>query len=447
MYVTLEERFIELSKQYSKSQSSYTELKKENVSLKQRIIELEDKLGINSSNSGLPTSREIYCKEKKHRPKSHRSIGGQPGHKYNVYVMKEADAVVEVEPEEEVCACGVRLDLMPEYKVHQSIELPQIKPIVTEYHIYQKQCSGCLRKYKSKPKSRRLLGAHAMNIISVLTGFFNNSKREVKEILQQIFNVDVSLGLISNTEARVSEGLAEKYEEIRAAAIDSDYLHMDETGHKQKGKRGWCWLAANREVSIFKLDLSRGTKALERFIPDYQGKVISDRYAVYNIYEKENRQICLAHIRRDFKRFAHSKNDHLSKLGSDLLKELDKVFILNKAHKENKIERRYFVRHVGRSERDMLYLLNKVKILPDATQAQRVADNILRNFEMMWLFIKNQKIELTNNFAERQIKHFVKYRKNSYFTWSNRGDRFLERIKSIYATAKQQQLNPFLALP
>ena len=67
MYVTLEERFIELSKQFSKSQTSYTELKKENISLKQRIIELEDKLGINSSNSGLPTSREIYCKEKKHR--------------------------------------------------------------------------------------------------------------------------------------------------------------------------------------------------------------------------------------------------------------------------------------------------------------------------------------------------------------------------------------------
>ena len=453
MEVTLEERFIELSNQFSELQKShkelqnaYAELLRENNKLKEKIVELEDKLGINSSNSGLPTSREIYRKEKKHRLKSHRSIGGQVGHKYNGYMMKDADEVVEVKPEEERCVCGINLELLPEYKVHQSIELPEIKPIVTEYHLYQKQCPGCSKKYKSKPKSRRLLGAHAMNIISVLTGFFNNSKREVQEILGQIFNLDVSLGLISNTEERVSKGLAGKYEELREQALESEYLHMDETGHRQKGKRGWCWLAANEETCVFKLDQSRGTKALERFIPDYQGKVISDRYPVYNIYEKENRQICLAHLRRDFKRFAHSKNEHLSKLGNNLLNELDKVFILNKAHKEDKIDRTYFIRHVGRSRRDMLYLLNKVKILPSATQAQRVADNILKNFEMMWLFTKNHKIELTNNFAERQIKHFVKYRKNSFFTWSDRGDRFLERIKSIYATAKQQKLNPFLAL-
>ena len=65
---------------------------------------------------------------------------------------------------------------------------------------------------------------------------------------------------------------------------------------------------------------------------------------------------------------------------------------------------------------------------------------------MMWLFVRKEGIECTNNFAERQIKHFVKYRKNSYFTWSDRGDRFIERIKSIYATSKLQNHNPFKQL-
>ena len=65
---------------------------------------------------------------------------------------------------------------------------------------------------------------------------------------------------------------------------------------------------------------------------------------------------------------------------------------------------------------------------------------------MMWHFIRDREIEPTNNFAERQIKHQVRYRKNSLFTWSDRGDRFIERVKSIFATAKLQKLNPYAYL-
>ena len=62
---------------------------------------------------------------------------------------------------------------------------------------------------------------------------------------------------------------------------------------------------------------------------------------------------------------------------------------------------------------------------------------------MMWLFVNEDNVEPTNNLAERQIKHHVKYRKNSLFTWSERGDRFVERMKSIYASANLQNINPF----
>ncbi|MGL5029107.1 MAG: IS66 family transposase, partial [Wolbachia pipientis] len=50
---------------------------------------------------------------------------------------------------------------------------------------------------------------------------------------------------------------------------------------------------------------------------------------------------------------------------------------------------------------------------------------------------------LTNNHAEQQIRHYVIYRKNSYFTQSQRGNTFLERIISLYLTWKQMDLNPF----
>jgi transposase len=73
--------------------------------------------------------------------------------------------------------------------------------------------------------------------------------------------------------------------------------------------------------------------------------------------------------------------------------------------------------------------MKEVTLIPNAIHAVRVANNILKSFDMMWLYTKEHEIEPTNNHAERQIKHHVKYRKNSYFTWSKRDDRFLERIK------------------
>ena len=66
---------------------------------------------------------------------------------------------------------------------------------------------------------------------------------------------------------------------------------------------------------------------------------------------------------------------------------------------------------------------------------------------MLWKFEQDPlNIPLTNNPAERQIRHYVVYRKNSYFTQSERGNTFLERVISLYLTWKQQKLNPFAQL-
>jgi transposase len=125
-----------------------------------------------------------------------------------------------------------------------------------------------------------------------------------------------------------------------------------------------------------------------------------------------------------------------------LIETIDLVFGTHQGLEDGKIERLYYLRRMRKIKKKMLYYLKTVSHLEECEQARRVASNILKSFDMMWLFVDDEQIEPTNNFAERQIKHHVKYRKNSLFTWSDRGQRFIERAKSIYATAKLQNTNP-----
>ena len=418
------------------------ELTVTNTNLQNQLARFKDKLNINSSNSGLPTSRDIYRIERKSRPSSGRKAGGQAGHEFKGYKFKVPDKIIDIGPKEASCECGGELILSEDYKAHQKIEIPEIKPFVTEYRLRAACCSVCARKYNRGLEDYKLLGKNAESIITSLGGFFNNSKREIQSILSQIFNLDVSLGLISSSEDRVSKKLESKYNELMDQAENSKFLHLDETSSNNKGKKHWCWVAASSDVTVFKLAKSRGKKPLEEFLPEYQGKVISDRYAVYNMFDREKRQVCLAHLRRDFKRFAHSTQPSLSKLGQTLLDIIDLVFDTHKVFIKKEISYIYYLRRIRKLKKKMLYYLKTISNLENCKQAKKVASNILKTFDMMWLFVHDKQIEPTNNFAERQIKNFVKYRKNSFFTWSNRGERFLERVKSIFATAKLNNLNP-----
>ncbi len=145
-------------------------------------------------------------------------------------------------------------------------------------------------------------------------------------------------------------------------------------------------------------------------------KVISDRYTVYNMFDSSKRQVCLAHLRRDFKGFAHSSEVSLSRLGESLVSIIDLVFDTHKVFRKKQISHSYYLRRIRKIKKKVLYYLKTIANLEEYEQARRVAKNILKSFDMMWLFVDDPEIEPTNNFAERQIKHFVKYRKNSLFT-------------------------------
>ena len=246
--------------------------------------ELKDRLKVNSTNSSLPPSKDITRNKNKNRTASDKKPGGQPGHAPHQYEFLVADQVIDLVPK--VCkCCGETVKVGSHFSIEEKVDIPPIKPYVIEYHRFHGRCVNCTRKVVAPLPAgvgKDLLGPHIKAIITAFNGFFHNSKREVQEMVSEIFNLPISLGLICQTAKRVSGQLAASYQEIENKIKTSDHLHIDETGHKSKGKRGWAWIFSNQEASLLKLTFSRGKQVLSDTLANYKGFVVSDRYASLN---------------------------------------------------------------------------------------------------------------------------------------------------------------------
>lgn len=408
---------------------------------------LKEQLGLNSTNSSLPPSRDLYRNKNRYRPTSPRQPGGQPGHPPYNYQPMVANQIIELFPGR--CSCGQEVKIGQDFTREQKIDFPPIKPYVKEYVRWHGRCPKCRKKVIAPLPvgvGKDLLGDHAKAIISSLNGCFHNSKREVQEILKEIFHLPVSLGLISNTTKRVNQKLKKGYQAIEEAIRTSPYLHVDETGHRSQGKRGWAWIFTNKEHTLLKLSPSRGKQVLVDSLGTYPGYVISDRYGVYNHFQEDKRQICWSHLARDYERFAHSLNPSLSEKGKRLVMIAREVFKLNKALIKEQIEESFFLRRVKKLKKELGYILKSILRIRGIPQAHRVVRRMQKSFEMMWLFVKKKDIAMTNNLAERQVRKYVLYRKKLLFTWSEWGNQFVERILSLYLTCRLKKASAFTQL-
>jgi transposase len=423
-------------------------LEDENAELKKENGKLREKLGLNSKNSSIPSSKELYKIKKDNKQKSNRNIGGRAGHKGFFREKLVADEVVRIELPVN-CECGGEIAKSNKPYIHQKVDLPEITPDVVEYHLEHGRCRKCGRRKSSILPSgvnKGVFGSGVLAVIASLTGFYKNSKKDVVNILADIFKLKISIGSISNQERKVATKCDESYEAIKQKVSNSDIVHMDETSHYNKSKLGWCWMFSSKDGSFLELKDSRGKKVLENSIFGSNDQlVISDRYAAYNYFE--NRQVCWAHLARDFERLAHSFHPEVKVIGYYLRNVASELFALKKSLCKNEIDVLRFLRRSRKLRKRTWYYLRKITYETEAIQAVRVARNIIKSENMMWRFMGDPvNIPLTNNHAERQIRHYVIYRKNSYFTQSENGNRFLERIISLYLTAKQQNLNPFQQL-
>jgi len=162
--------------------------------------------------------------------------------------------------------------------------------------------------------------------------------------------------------------------------------------------------------------------------------LISDRYNAYNFY-KLIRQICSAHLKRDFKAISNGKGE-IGKIGTELHSLAKKILKRRKRVHDGTLQWKTFQRRMPELQ-DRVDLLVKEGAHFDGKLGGKCRD-ILKQKKYLWTFVQDKNIEPTNNFAEQIVRQGVLWRKCSFGTQSERGARYVERVLTACATCRLQ---------
>jgi transposase len=413
--------------------------------LKKRGAELEERLRTSSRNSSKPPSSDGPSKP---RPKRHkgkrgrRSPGGQPGHEKHdreLCPTEEADKLSVVRPERcERCAKPlVEYDKHPVR--HQHVELPPVRPLVHEVQLHAGWCKDCGAWTQAKlPPGipTRAFGPSVDALVGVLVGVYRLSKRAVAGLMGELFGLRMSLGAVVDCQRAVSDSLEQPVVEARQFAQQQPVKNADETSWRQGRMRAWLWTLVTASVTVFQIHLDRSAQAARELLGKAFGILGTDRYSGYGWWPMRLRQLCWAHLTRDFTAISE-RGGTSERVGKALLREVDRMFAWWKRVKEGTMTRGTFQVYLRSVKRRVYRLLEQGTQAAEAKTARTCA-KILTLFSALWTFARVEGVEPTNNSGERAVRHAVIIRKISYGTHSEWGSRFVERILTVHATCKQQ---------
>ena len=152
----------------------------------------------------------------------------------------------------------------------------------------------------------RLLGPRLLALTSVLKAELHGSYRGIQSLYADAFEIDLSLGTLENATHRQSEALADNHAELLEAIRGQAVVNVDETGHKENGKRPLTWAATTPTLSVFRIADTRSTEELYELLGrDFHGVIGSDHFSAYLKFVKNSphaeHQSLLAHLIRDIR--------------------------------------------------------------------------------------------------------------------------------------------------
>jgi transposase len=419
------------------------------AALERRVGELERRLGQNASNSSIPPSANPpAAKPPVLKKPTGRRRGGQPGHPGHSRARLPAGRVshtIKLIPDR--CGrCSAPLPAVPsagdpQPSWHQVIEIPAAAAVVTEFQGHARACSCCgfvTREAIPAELRRVTFGPRLAAALSYLCGCQHVSARGLEELADVLLGVPVSLGAVAALQQQMSQALAQPHEQLGAEARACAAKNVDETSWKLKGVKHWLWVAVTATAVYLLVHRRRSSAALKALLGEgVAGIITSDRWSAYHAVPIERRQICWAHLKRDFQAMAEAPGQ-AARLGAKLLEQTGALFEAWYKVRDGTRTRRWLHKLIEGQIRPKLKALLRQGCRCGHARGAGVCASILDVEEGLWTFATHEGVEPTNNEAERALRTAVIKRKKSFGSDSAAGCAYVARLYSVVQTLRRR---------
>ena len=424
--------------------------------MERRLAALEAELAAarkNSATSSKPPSSDIVKPPPAtHKSKSKRTRGAQPGHVKHERVPFGPDQIDWSQDYrfDRCPECGGGLELLAEpARVIQQVELVAKPVCVTEHRSRVCRCEKCRKEFAApipqEVQQAGLAGPQLTALVAYLKGACHCSFSTIRKFLRDVAGVTISRGQLLKLCGKVGASLDTAYAELVAALPEQERLNIDETGHKENGKRMWTWCFRAPLFTLFRIDPSRGSEVLVDALGlEFDGVLGCDYFSAYRKYMRLNEhvlvQFCLAHLIRDVKFLVEHPHTKNQAYGRRVLAEIRKLFAIIHRRDEYKTEKefRYELENQGYG-----VWLQAITRVPALKEAQNLAKRFHKHGDEYIRFITTPGIEPTNNLAEQAIRFVVIDRRVTQGTRSAAGRSWCERIWTAIATCTQHGVSVF----
>jgi hypothetical protein len=351
--------------------------------------------------------------------------------------------------------------------------------LTNTHHIYYSAvCPDCGLENRSEPRRAtddkndwknvgltewRLIGPSLAALIVYLSNSMRISKRLIRLYFHEVFGLDLSIGSIQKSliesaralapvEAQIVQSLIEgidpSFDEHSANDVENrpdkkTVLYADETSHPQSGDLYWLWIFMTATTALYKVG-KRSRLIFDELVDlsGFSSWLMSDGYGVYRNYPYRLR--CWAHLIRKAKGLSESYTASVSKDGQQMLTLIEQLMKAIYQAREGTDEGRQSIKPQHKETLEKIRLLCTAMSDAPHKKTRELGREFLNDWDAIFRVLEYPVWPLTNNTAERGLRHWVILRRITQGTRSRQGSQALAIFASVITTCRLRNSSPLL---
>jgi transposase len=297
----------------------------------------------------------------------------------------------------------------------------------------QGECSEVQgRKVQLQLKEQVLIGPMLATFIASLSVRYRLSRVKIQEFLKDWAGVELSIGSLDRSIREAGLACRPVVEALIEELQTAELLHLDETPWYESGRLCWLWVALSSVSVVFFIGPRTKERLLQVISTAFVGWLVTDGYGAYRWYD--HRQRCLAHLIRKALALSQAVDAEVRQLGQWLLEEMRELI--------------QALATAGHDDPDDpgTRRLQQVALLATASEHPKLkalAHEILKDWQAVVAFVSHPHLPVTNNEAERALRHAVIARHITHGTRSTEGSHAYAALLTVIETCRRRNHSPW----